>query len=133
MSRLNKVSPSRWSHLLEPFHFQGYELYTDNFYSSPGLFQALLDVEIRATRTLCTNRVGVPSSVVDVKCLLEKADRGTGYYIRTSSIVERTFSNDKRYQILPAFTIVIFAFVNSGVFIRQHSTTLFNGTNEAWQ
>ena len=73
--------------LLEPFHFRGYELYTDNFYSSPGLFQALLDVEIRATGTLRTNRVGVPSSVVDVKRLLEKADRGTGYYIRTSSTV----------------------------------------------
>ena len=53
--------------LLEPFHFQGYEVYTDNFYSSPGLFQALLDVEIRAMGTLRTNRVGVPSSVVDVK------------------------------------------------------------------
>ena len=74
--------------LLEPFHFQGYELYTDNFYSSPGLFQALLDVEIQATGTLRTNRVGVLSSVVDVKHLLEKkADRGTGYYIRTSSTV----------------------------------------------
>lgn len=53
--------------LLEPFYFQGYEVYTDNFYSSPGLFQSLLDVEIRAMGTLRTNRVGVPSSVVDVK------------------------------------------------------------------
>ena len=73
--------------LLEPFWFQGYEVYTDNFYSSPSLFQALLALEIRATGTLRTNRIGVPSAVVAVKRALEKkeAKRGNGYYVRDSS------------------------------------------------
>ena len=73
--------------LLEPFWFQGYEVYTDNFYSSPTLFEALLALEIRATGTLRTNRIGVPSAVVAVQRALEKkeAKRGNGYYVRDSS------------------------------------------------
>ena len=69
--------------LIEPFWFQGYEVYTDNYYSSPSLFKELLDVGIRATGTLRTNRTGVPSSIVSLKQALEKkTERGTGYYIR---------------------------------------------------
>ena len=52
--------------LVAPFQFQGYELFIDNFYSSPSLFDALLKVGIRATGTLHTNRAGVPDSVVQV-------------------------------------------------------------------
>ena len=48
--------------LAAPFQFQGYELSTDNFYSSPSLFDALLKVRIQATGTLRTNRTGVPDS-----------------------------------------------------------------------
>ena len=46
--------------LVAPFEFQGYALFTDNYYSSPSLCDALLEVEIRATGTLRTNRTGVP-------------------------------------------------------------------------
>ena len=62
-------------------------MFTDNYYSSPSLFESLLGVGIRATGTLRTNRVGVPSSVVALKAVLEKekTDRGTGDYVRTSS------------------------------------------------
>ena len=72
--------------LIEPFWFQGYEVYTDNYYLSPSLFKELLDVGIRATGTLWTNRTGVPSSVVALKQALEKkTERGTGFYICESS------------------------------------------------
>ena len=73
--------------LVAPFEFQGYELFTDNFYSSPSLFDALLEVGIRATGTLRTNRTGVPESVVQVKqeLMKTKTARGTGYYVHESS------------------------------------------------
>ena len=63
------------------------QLYTDNFYSSPALFLALLDVEIRATGMLQINRTGVPSSVEIVNRVLQKKtiQRETGYYIHNSS------------------------------------------------
>ena len=74
--------------LLEPFVFQGYEVFTDNYYSSPTLFDALLNIGICATGTLRTNRIGVPASVVALKNALEqKVERGTGYYVRKSSTV----------------------------------------------
>ena len=73
--------------LLEPLWFQGYEVYTDNFYSSPSLFEALLDLEILATGTLRTNWTGIPNSVVAMKRALEKKDvqRGCDYYVCDSS------------------------------------------------
>ena len=71
---------------LEPFWFQGYEVYTDNYYSSPSLFKELLDVGIRTTGTLRTNCTGVPRSVVALEQALEnKIDHETGYYIHDPS------------------------------------------------
>ena len=68
--------------------FQGYEVYTDNYYSSPSLFKELLDVGIRATETLRTNRTGVLSSVVSLKQAFEKkTERGTGYYMFVIQLV----------------------------------------------
>ena len=70
--------------LTAPFHFQGYEVYCDNFYSSSSLFSDLLENGITATGTVKTNRMGVPSEVKLLKEALEKTHvpRGTGYYIR---------------------------------------------------
>ena len=36
--------------LLEPFWFQGYELFVDNFYSSPVPFESLMEVGMCAPR-----------------------------------------------------------------------------------
>ena len=58
--------------VVDLIEFQGYEVYTDNYYSSPSLFKELLDVGVRATGTLRTNRTGVPSSNVSLKQALEK-------------------------------------------------------------
>ena len=70
--------------LIQPFLFQGYELYFDNFYTSPTLLSDLLKVEVPATGTLNTNRRGVPKEVVEIKHFVDKSPRGTGYYLRNS-------------------------------------------------
>ena len=45
--------------LVQPFAFQGYQVYVDNFYSSPDLFTHLLEYGITVTGTLRTTRRGV--------------------------------------------------------------------------
>ena len=73
--------------LVEPFAFQGYEVFVDDFYSSPILFQNLLDLEIHATGTLRLNRWGVPDSVKELKSSLEAKmfGRGNGFYYRKTN------------------------------------------------
>ena len=70
--------------LIQAFAFQGYEVYCDNFYTSPKLFQDLKDLGIGATGTLNTSRRGVPKVVKDVVTTLSQSDvpRGTGFYLR---------------------------------------------------
>ena len=70
--------------LVPPLAFQGYELYCDNYYSSPVLFDDLRQHGILATGTFRTNRRGLPSEVVSLKDALLKVPRGTGYYIQDS-------------------------------------------------
>ena len=73
--------------LLKPFLFQGYLLFCDNFYSSPQLFEDLLQSGIFATGTLKVGRQGVPPEVKQLKAVLEsqKVPRGTGYYYQQPS------------------------------------------------
>jgi hypothetical protein len=70
--------------LVEPFRYQGYQVYCDNFYTSPTLFADLFSDGIPATGTLRTNRRGVPAIVKDMKAALDskRIQRGTGYYYR---------------------------------------------------
>ena len=70
--------------LLGPYSFQGYEVYVDNFYTSPKLFDSLLELGIAATGTFRTNRRGIPKDVLVLKNVLNvhSVTRGTGYYIR---------------------------------------------------
>ena len=67
-----------------PFQFQGYQVFCDNFYSSPALFCDLLEKGITATGTARTNRVGIPQEVQCLKEALDKnhVQRGTGFYFR---------------------------------------------------
>lgn len=69
--------------LVPPFVFQGYQLYCDNFYSSPVLFEDLHQLRIMATGTFRSNRWELPDEVVSLKTALEKGNVpwGTGYYI----------------------------------------------------
>ena len=70
--------------LVQPFQFQGYLLYCDNFYSSLQLFKDLKQMGIQATGTVIKNRRGIPPSVKKLRDALSRSDvpRGTGYYIR---------------------------------------------------
>ena len=69
--------------LVSPYMFQGYEVFTDNYYMSPRLYKDLLSLEVYGTGTLRVNRKEVPEDVVVVKRELEKSgvSRGAGYYI----------------------------------------------------
>ena len=70
--------------LVHRFAFQGYEVYFDNFYTSPTLLKDLLELEIVATGTLNVQRKNVPVEVISLKKAVEKSSisRGTGYYFR---------------------------------------------------
>ena len=70
--------------LIEPYVFQGYELFIDNFYTSPVLLEKLLEYGIVATGTLIVTRRNVPREVVAMKKAVEKhsVHCGTGYYFR---------------------------------------------------
>lgn len=72
--------------LVEPFWFQGYESFCDNFYTSPTLFQNLLKVGIHATGILRTNQRGVSDSIVivEIKLFLQSKTIhcGVGFYYR---------------------------------------------------
>lgn len=83
--------------LLQPFTFQGYQLYCDNFYSSPTLFEDLQSVEIAATGTLQKNRRGEPASVKQIHEALSRSDvpRGTGHYIREKGITYVSWKDNK--------------------------------------
>ena len=85
--------------LLESLHHQNYQLYCDNFYSSPHLFQHLLTLGVTATGTVRVNRRGVPEAVAQVKSILQRSStpRGKGYYIREqSSPIVYTCWNDNK-------------------------------------
>ena len=64
--------------------FQWYEVFFDNFYTSPTILNELLQHEIVSTVTLRTDRVGVPKEVTVMKKITEKKNVpwGTGYYFR---------------------------------------------------
>ena len=49
--------------LVQPFLDKGYTVYMDNFYSSPDLFQDLLDREMAATGTVRLNRRNFPEQL----------------------------------------------------------------------
>jgi hypothetical protein len=70
--------------LLASYHNQGYEVFMDNFYTSPKLLADLEAVGIRSTGTLKTARQGVPNEVKQLQATLKLSTvpRGTGYYIR---------------------------------------------------
>ena len=74
--------------LLEAFRYQGYEVFCDDYYSSPSLFQVLLECGIYATGTLRVDRKDVPEDVKTLKVALtgSKVVCGTGYYLREGDV-----------------------------------------------
>ncbi len=71
--------------LIQPFAFQGYKLYFDNFYTSPTLLLDLLNYGFVATGTLNTYRKEVPEEVYVMKKFVERLPRRSGYYFRSEN------------------------------------------------
>ena len=70
--------------LIKPLCYQGYQLFCDNFYTSPKLFEDLFEIYISATGKIRLNHRGVPEEVKMLKLALthKSHERGEGYYIR---------------------------------------------------
>ena len=71
--------------LIAGLEHQGYEVYTDNFYTSPGLLKSLTDLGIDLTGTCQVKRRGVPAAMQNVKLFLKKAERGAMRYMRVGN------------------------------------------------
>ena len=56
--------------LIQPLVFQGYEVYL--VYSSPDIFDHLLECGITATGTFCANQRGLPTDVLVLKAALDQ-------------------------------------------------------------
>lgn len=70
----NGVTYDLVMHMMRDLFGQGYQLYVDNYYSSPTLFSDLRVLGVTATGTLRTNRKGVPQELKDKK-LQNKGDK----------------------------------------------------------
>ena len=73
--------------LLSGFEHQGYEVYTDQFYTSPALLKDLSALGIDLTGTCQMNRRGIPCTLKDVKQWQKNAPRGGMRYVRKDNQV----------------------------------------------
>lgn len=64
---------------------RGYNLYVDNYYTSPALFEELYKKNIRCCGTIRTNRAGYPKT--EVNNLSKKAERGDMRWIRRGKLL----------------------------------------------
>ena len=71
--------------LMDGMFHQGYHLFVDNFYSSPQLFNDLLDKGCLATGTCCENRKGIPKGFTNG--MTKKDPRGTIRWFRQDNLV----------------------------------------------
>lgn len=70
--------------LVQPSMFQGYQLFIDNFYTTPKIVLELLLLGSFTIGTLNATRRGVPPEVQQLRTAIKwnTVPRGTGYYIR---------------------------------------------------
>ena len=73
--------------LMTDYHEQGYVVYTDNFYTSPALANALTARGVELVGTLRANRVGTPASLKDTKHFERNAPRGDMRYVRSNGLL----------------------------------------------
>ena len=75
--------------LVEPYLFQGYFVFCDNYYSSPDLFEELLSTGVCTTGTFRLTWQNIPTEMAALKEALnpKAVERGTGYYLRSGKFV----------------------------------------------
>ena len=73
--------------MMQAHQQQQYVVYTDNFYTSPSLADALTAQSIGLVGTLRLNRVGVPDALKDSKTYEKDAARGDARYVRVNNKV----------------------------------------------
>ena len=83
--------------LVEGLEKQGFIVYTDNFYSSPVLFEELANQGFGAVGTINPSRESCPVSLAaqKKKMLPKKCDRGYGVWIRKNSILYNVWKDTK--------------------------------------
>ena len=88
--------------LMDDYLDEGYNLFVDNFYTSPTLATDLFARSTYITGTLDRTRVGVPPEVSDCYRDLSstKRSRGEGLYVREGCIVYSTWKDTKCLTIL---------------------------------
>ncbi len=87
--------------LVSPLLGKGYTVYTDNFYSSPQLFQDLLDSKTKASGTVRKNRKHFPKNL-DV---LSKMNRGDCKFLHCDNLtICRWFDNRDVFCLSTCFT-----------------------------
>ena len=123
--------------LVQAFMFQGYELYIDNFYSSPQLFQDLQRIDIRATGTVNMTRKREPDKVKELHSALEIAAINSFILYKLLRIgsqrlhTKRHFRDQLVIQIIKKYglslpTAVYPAISSTQYHIRHGSTALLN-------
>ena len=83
--------------LVEPFHNKGYDLYVDQFYTSPLLASELSMVGITVTGTVQSNRRGLPK---DVTAKRKKEPRGSVRAARSDKILALSWMDKRKVLML---------------------------------
>eukprot|EP00117_Sycon_ciliatum_P038607 scpid58239/ scgid28658/ PiggyBac transposable element-derived protein 4 len=106
--------------LLEPYWHQGYHVFTDNFYSSPELYNNLSDnYNTRACGTCQVNRRGISRSFKNSKEFQRRANRSDMRYVREGSLIQLQWM-DKRCVTMISNIHSATEFVNENRTIKQH-------------
>ena len=86
--------------LMQPYLNQGYNLYLDNFYTSPELLSSLFMSGTSATGTVKLNRSGIPKCLLNVHEWARKHERGDVRWIRHSPVLALQWVDSKPVTIL---------------------------------
>jgi len=87
--------------LMAPYSKQGYHLYTDNFYTSPGLYTDLSDNHgTRACGTCQANRKGCAPQLKNVKQYHKTAVRGDMRYVRFGELAQIQWKDKRTVTVL---------------------------------
>ena len=86
--------------LMAPLAGQGYQLFVDNFYSSPILFNDLFELKIPSTGTITENRRGFPDCMKRGKEWAKRKDRGDMRWERDGKCLAMQWKDNRVVTVL---------------------------------